>query len=96
MTAHFKHVLFAGAAIIGLASLGGCATTGDSAQSSVICHALDGTIVSLSDPRCPPETRNALHAGGAQISNESIIKQNSDMNYNMENHLVPGDNGYRQ
>ncbi|HTJ55935.1 MAG TPA: hypothetical protein VL418_00015 [Devosiaceae bacterium] len=58
-----------------------------------ICKAKDGTLVALSDPRCPDKIRNTFHPdlGPAQSVDAQMT---SDQN-NMENGLLPGDKGYQ-
>lgn len=58
-----------------------------------VCKAKDGTLVALSDKRCPVKIRNAFHPdmGPAQ----SIDTQMNAQQYDMQNGLVQGDQNYR-
>lgn len=72
-------------------ALSGCATMGD--LGPAICHASDGSMVPLSDPKCPEEIRRAMNKdSGPPVSVDQSINNDE---YNMENGLAPGEPGAR-
>jgi hypothetical protein len=54
-----------------------------------VCKALDGTLVSLSDPRCPAQIRDAMRKSGPVV--QSVDEQMQQENYDMENGINPND-----
>jgi hypothetical protein len=54
-----------------------------------ICKAADGSLVSLSDPKCPDQIRHALR--GAQPVAGSVANDIQSQTYDMENGINPND-----
>jgi len=84
--------VLAGFLLFTAAGLAGCATTG-SGSGAAICHAADGTLVPLSDQRCPQAVRDALNP--AEPPPMSIPQSMANQQYDAEHGLLPGDWGYR-
>ncbi len=54
-----------------------------------VCKAADGSLVSLSDPKCPEKIRNAMH--GAQPVAGSVVNDMMAQEYDMQNGIDPND-----
>jgi len=79
------------AMLLVISTLAGCATLGDTGPA--ICHADDGTMVPVHDPKCPEAVRRTLEPDtGVPVSVDQSIS--NDL-YNAQNGLVAGDAGAR-
>jgi len=77
--------------LLAIITLSGCTTLGDTGPA--ICHADDGSMVPVRDPKCPEAVRRTLQPdNGAPVSVDQSI--NNDL-YNAQNGLSAGDTGAR-
>jgi hypothetical protein len=88
----FRLPVLAGLLLLTAISLSACATTGDD-SGAAICHAADGTLVPLDDQRCPQSVRDALQPAAPPAM--SIPQSMANQDYDAENGLAPGDQGFR-